>query len=55
MTTVRWPLIFTIVRGYRVLHDVGLLEKPIPSDDYAQQLWTIMLNVGRRGQAQKRK
>ncbi|UJR22353.1 hypothetical protein I4U23_025415 [Adineta vaga] len=43
MNPIRWPLIFTIARGLRLLHDVRLLSKPNPSEEYAKELWTILL------------
>ncbi|CAF1189299.1 unnamed protein product, partial [Adineta ricciae] len=43
MKPVRWPLIFTIARGLRLLHDVRLLPKPNQPEEYAKQLWTILL------------
>ena len=45
MKPVRWLLIFTIVRGLRLLHDVRLLPKPNQPEEYAKQLWTILLSV----------
>ena len=36
---------FTISRGHRLLHDVRLLTKPNQSEQYAKELWTIMLTV----------
>ena len=45
MKPVRWLLIFTIVRGLRLLHDVRLLPKPNQPEEYAKQLWTILLTV----------
>ena len=45
MNPARWSLIFTIARGLRLLHDVGFLPKPSQSEEYAKELWTIMLKV----------
>ena len=45
MNPVRWSLIFTMTRGLRLLHDVRLLAKPKQSDEYAKEVWTIMLTV----------
>ena len=42
---IRWSLIFTISRGHRLLHDVRLLPKPTDPEQYAKDLWTIMLTV----------
>ena len=44
---IRWPMIFTLSRGYRLLHDVRLLAKPKQPESYAMELWTIMLSVRR--------
>ncbi len=43
--SIRWSLIFTISRGHRLLHDVRLLAKPNQPEQYAKELWTIMLTV----------
>jgi hypothetical protein len=45
MNPVRWSLIFTIARGLRLLHDVRLLAKPKQPEEYAKELWTILLTV----------
>ncbi|CAF1392236.1 unnamed protein product [Adineta steineri] len=43
MNPVRWTLIFTITRGLHLLHDVRLLAKPKQCEEYAKELWTILL------------
>ena len=43
MNPVRWPLIFTVANGHRLLHDVQLLEKPKQCEQYAKELWTTLL------------
>ncbi|CAF0848203.1 unnamed protein product, partial [Adineta ricciae] len=40
---IRWSMVFTLSRGYRLLHDVCLLAKPKQPESYAMELWTIML------------
>lgn len=45
MDTVRWPLIFSIARGLRLLHDVNLLPKPQQHDEYAKELWATLITV----------
>jgi hypothetical protein len=45
MNPVRWPLIFTIARGHRLLHDVRLLPKPKQPEQFAKELWTTMITV----------
>ncbi|CAF0948619.1 unnamed protein product, partial [Didymodactylos carnosus] len=40
---VRWGLIHTIVRGYKLLHDARLLSKPKNLEQYTKQLWATML------------
>ncbi|CAF3651048.1 unnamed protein product [Rotaria socialis] len=40
---IQWPLIFTITRGLRLLHDVRLLPRPQEPDQYAKELWMTML------------
>ena len=47
MNSIQWPLIFTVARGHRLLHDVGLLSRPDEPDVYAKTLWSNMLTVDR--------
>jgi hypothetical protein len=44
-TSICWPMLFTVIRAHRLLHDVRLLPKSEHTPVYAEQLWTTMLTV----------
>ena len=50
---IRWSLIFTLARGHSLLHDVQLLPKPNESEQFAKELWILMLNVRKRKREEK--